>query len=44
MRECVGGPYDGDLIPDRGWMFRVMTPGWSGTYVLEGKGYKWIPD
>ena len=44
QRECVHGPWDGRMISDRGWFFRVMAPGWSGTYVRDGQGYRWEPD
>jgi hypothetical protein len=52
--ECLGGPSDGQRIPDRGMFWRIMgtvdpatgkvRPGSSGTYVQRGGVYQWEPD
>jgi hypothetical protein len=63
--ECIGGPHDGERVPDHGWLWRItaamelpeprepwqgegeppaVRPGASGSYVQEGRTYRWEPD
>ena len=51
--ECLGGPHDGERVPDRGVFWRVLgrvdaagrpMPGSSGLYVQRDGAYRWEPD
>ncbi len=40
--ECVGGPWDGKRVSDRGEAFRLA--GFPGTYARFGRVYRWNPE
>ena len=51
--ECLGGPQDGERVPDRGLFWLVLgrvdatgrvIPGSAGLYVERGCAYRWEPD
>ena len=51
--ECLGGPQDGERVPDRGVFWLVLgrmgadgqvIPGSAGTYVQRAGTYRWEPD
>ena len=39
--ECVGGPWDGKRIADKGEFFHLRLTGYTGTYARFGRVYRW---